>query len=86
MAALMDLFDNSPEFLSTLGEIDRLGLKEDYSIKEIEDYLATIKEYNVQNGQAELQKKLKKEQDPKEKVRIANEILALKVRREENDK
>lgn len=86
ISSLIDQFEDNKELIRTLGEIEQLNLKEDYTIEEIEDYLNTIKEYNVKNGQAELQKQLKEERDLKEKVRIANEILALKVRREENDK
>ncbi|MCI8544879.1 MAG: DNA primase [Bacilli bacterium] len=86
ISSLIDQFEDHKELIRTLGEIEQLNLKEDYTLEEIEDYLNTIKEYNIKNGQAELQKKLKEERDLKEKVRIANEILALKVRREENDK
>lgn len=86
ISSLIDQFEDNKELIRTLGEIEQLNLKEDYTIEEIEDYLNTIKEYNIKNGQAELQKQLKEERDLKEKVRIANEILALKVRREENDK
>lgn len=84
ISALIDQIED-PELLKTLGEIDRLNLKQEYTKEEIEDYLATIKEYNLKNGQAQLQKQLSEEQDPKEKIRIANEILALKVRRENHD-
>lgn len=86
VSSLIDQFEDNKDLLKTLGEIEQLELKEEYTVEEIYDYLNTIKEYNLKNGQAELQKKLKEEQDLKEKVRIANEILALKVRREENDK
>ena len=85
ISSLIDQFEDNKELIHTLGKIEQLNLKEDYTLEEIEDYLNTIKEYNIKNGQAELQKKLKTEQDSKEKVRIANEILALKVRRDEND-
>ena len=54
----------------------------DQIIEEIEDYLNTIKEYNIKNGQAELSQKLKNERDLSEKVKIAEEMIALKVRRE----
>ena len=84
ITSLIDQFGNDSDLLSTLGEIIRLNLKEQYTLEEIEDYLATIKEYNIKVGQAELQQQLKNESDLKEKVRIANEMIALKVRREEN--
>ena len=86
ISSLIDQFEDNRDLIRTLGEIEQLNLKENYTIEEINDYFNAIKEYNVKNGQAELQKKLKEERDTKEKVRIANEILALKVRREENDK
>lgn len=86
ISSLIDQFEDNKELIRTLGEIEQLNLKEDYTLEEIEDYLNTIKEYNIKNGQAELQRKLKEERNSKEKVRIANEILALKVRRDENDK
>lgn len=82
VAALMDQFENNADLLQTLGEIERLNLKDNYTIEEITDYLDTIKEYNIKNGQAELEQKLKQERDTKEKIRIANEMIALKVRRE----
>lgn len=85
VAGLMDQFEGNEELLKTIGEILALNLKDTYTVGEIEDYLNTIKEYNLKNGQAELQKKLKNERDLSEKVRIANEMIALKVRREEHD-
>ncbi len=82
VAALMDQFEDNNDLIQTLGEIERLNLKETYTIEEITDYLDTIKEYNIKNGQAELEQKLKQERDTKEKIRIANEMIALRVRRE----
>lgn len=84
VAALLDQLKDEV-LIRTLGEIEQLALKEQYDVEEIEDYLRTIKEYNVKNGQAELKKKLQQERDTKEKIRIANEMIALKVRREQND-
>lgn len=85
VSALMDQLKDNSELLTLIGEISRLGLKDTYTVEEIEDYLNTIKEYNIKNGQAELQKKLKNERDISKKISIAKEFIALKVRREEHD-
>ena len=78
----MNECNENKDLLKTIGEIEQLRLKEEYTIEEIEDYLNTIKEYNIKNGQAELSQKLKNERDLSEKVKIAEEMIALKVRRE----
>ena len=85
VAGLVDQLGSQDELLKTLGEIEQLGLKDDYTLKEIEDYIRVIQEYDIKNGQAELERKLKEERDMNEKVRIANEMIALKVRREQYD-
>ena len=82
IASLMNECNENKDLLKTIGEIEQLRLKEEYTIEEIEDYLNTIKEYNIKNGQAELSQKLKNERDLSEKVKIAEEMIALKVRRE----
>lgn len=85
IASLIDQFENKEELLKTLGEIDQLNLKENYTMEEIQDYIQVIREYDIKNGQADLERRLKEERDIHEKVRIANEIIALKVRREQYD-
>ena len=68
--------------MDTLGEILSLPLKEEYTLDEIEDYIAAIRQYNVRYEQRRLKEEMKKITDPLEKAKIAQKIIELKVKGE----
>ena len=74
------------KIIKALGKIEMLTLKEDYSINEIEDYINTIWDYNLNFEIEALKEKIKKETEPIEKAKLAQKIVDLKVRGDKNDK
>ena len=70
------------EICNILQEIMSLKLKEEYSDDEIYDYINTIYEYNIKFETNRLQEQLKKEIDPKEKAKLAQKIIDLRVMKE----
>ena len=70
---------DNDEMIQTIGEIQKLNLKEEYTLEEIEDYINVIKEYNINYECRRLMDKMKKETDPIEKAKIAEKIKEMKV-------
>ena len=70
------------EICNILQEIMSLKLKEEYSDDEIYDYINTIYKYNIKFETNRLQEQLKKEIDPKEKAKLAQKIIDLRVMKE----
>jgi DNA primase len=81
---ITSLGDDS-ELLSTLGEIEALNLKDAFTEEEINDYVDAIYESGVNMEIARLKEKMSQESDPLKKAQIANEIMELKMRSEDND-
>ena len=81
---ITSLSDDS-ELFATLGEIEALNLKEAFTEEEINDYVDAIYESGVIMEVARLKDKMSKESDPLKKAQIANEIMELKMRSEDND-
>jgi len=81
---ITSLSDDS-DLLATLGEIEALNLKEAFTEEEINDYVDAIYESGVIMEVARLKDKMSKESDPLKKAQIANEIMELKMRSEDND-
>ena len=79
------LLGEDQELLKTLGEINRLNLKEEYTIDEINDYMNVILEYNIKVEMTRLKEQMKRITDPLEKANIAKQIVDLKMRRDERD-
>jgi len=78
---IADLFDycvDDEEVISAIGEINNLNLSEDYTIKQIEDYINVIREYNVKNETKRLLELMKKETSTTKKAEIAQKIIDLK--------
>ena len=74
------------KMLKVLGKIEMLNLKENYSKEEILDYIDTIWEFNLKFEINSLKEKIKNENDPLEKAKLAQKIVELKVRGDKNDK
>lgn len=73
---------NSNDVIEALGQIEMLDLKDNYSVEEINDYINTIWEYNLNYEINSLREKIKKETDPIIKAKLAQKIVDLKVRGE----
>lgn len=81
-ADFISYISSNEELLNSLKEILALGIKEDFQINEIEDYIFVINEYHKEVKIENLNKKLKEEKDPLKQVEIAIEIM--KIRGEKN--
>lgn len=64
---------------NTLSYILMLNLNEEYTDREIEDYINVIKEYNMHYQIKRLREKMSKISDPLEQAQIAEEIKKLKM-------
>lgn len=78
VADLMTSLNDNEEALKTIGEIESLNLKEEYTVDEINDYIDVIKEYNINFQIKKLKEKIDEEIDPLEKAKIAEQIIKLK--------
>lgn len=83
-ADLLTELNDEEESIKTIGEINILNLPDEYEIDQIYDYLENIKEYNEKNYISNLENKLKEEVDLKRKLELANKVVEMKMRREEN--
>lgn len=77
---ISSLTDNN--IIETLGQIEMLNLKDNYSVEEINDYINTIWEYNLNFEINSLKNMIKQETDPIVKAKLAQKIVDLKVRGE----
>lgn len=68
------------KMMATVSEVLSLPLKETYTIEEIDDYIRTIRDYNIKVETERLKKLMHKETDSMKKAEIASKIIALKVR------
>lgn len=85
IADLLTELREDSESIETIGEINKLNLKEKYDVEAINDYLNNIREYNERNEIAKYKKELKEEVDLNKKVELALKAIAFKVRREEEN-
>ena len=86
VADLMTELHDDPYSIKTIGEITSLNLKEDYTIEEIDDYLNNIREYNEKNMVKKYKNELSTELDFKKKIELAKQVVAYKMRSDENDR
>ena len=77
-ADLIDYIECDEDLVKTISKVENANLKENYSLEEIEDYIKTIKDYNVKNEINRLTKKMKETLDPLKKAEIAQKIIDLK--------
>ena len=83
VADIMTYLSNFDGMINVLGEVLDLKLKDNYSISEIEDYIFTIKDYNIKNEISRLQIEQKNEVDTAKKIEIAKKIIDLKLMEQE---
>ncbi len=77
-ADLIDYAECDEDLVKTISKVEEANLKENYSKEEIDDYIKTIKDYNVKNEVVRLTNKMKEELDPLKKAEIAQKIIDLK--------
>lgn len=80
IADLMTELSFDDKFLVTIGKIEALNLKDEYTKEEINDYINVIKNYNVKNECERLKREMKKETDSLKKAVLAQKIVELKVK------
>ncbi|MDD2181398.1 MAG: DNA primase [Bacilli bacterium] len=79
---LADFFSfvaDNEEIIKTVGEIQNLKLKDDYTLEEIDDYVNVIREYHINYECKRLMEQMNKETDAMKKALIAEKIKELKV-------
>lgn len=79
IADFMTSINEYKDICETLSYILRLNLNENYTDKEIDDYINVIKEYNMNYQIKRLKEKMKNITDPIEQARIAEEIKKIKI-------
>ncbi|MDD2435271.1 MAG: DNA primase [Bacilli bacterium] len=84
IADLISSLTDNEDLLKVIGELESLNLKDEYTLDEIDDYINTIKEFNINYQIKRLEEKMRKEDDALEKAKIADEIIKLK-KGESND-
>ena len=93
------IIDKEEIYMQTIEKISSYSLKETYTKEEIEDYMKTILDYNIEEEKKRLNQKLKMTTDSEERKRlelklktttdrdermeIGKKIVELKMRREE---
>ncbi len=83
-ADLLIFVDNDETILKTINLIESLDLQIDYTQDAIDDYLKTIREYNVQEEIKKLHEKIKNASNTQDKIKYTNMILDIK-KGESND-
>ena len=78
VADFISYISDREEILRTLRDIIAMGIKEDFQIEEIEDYIFVINEYHKEVKINDLNKKLKEEKDPLKQAKILEEIMKLR--------
>ena len=61
-----------------LMDIIAMNIKDDFQIKEIEDYILVINEYHKEMKVRDLNQKLKEEKDPLKQAEISLEIMKIR--------
>ena len=74
----IDYVEGDEEITNIIKKIQNANLSEKYSIKEIEDYINTIKDYNIKTETNRLKKEMNNETNLEKKARIAQKIIDLK--------
>lgn len=79
LADFFSYLKDNEQLIKTIGEIQSLNLKNEYTLEEIDEYIFVIKEYHINEECNRLLEKMKQETSSVEKAKIANKIKELKV-------
>lgn len=83
IADLITYLSKYDGMVKIVGDIVSLNLKDDYTKNEINDYIFTIKDYNIRNEILRLKIEQKSEFDKNKKIEIAQKIIDLKKMEQE---
>ena len=83
---ITELYKSNEDLVGLVGSIELCGLKDEYSLEEINDYINVIMDFNIKNELKRIKDEMKNEPDPIKRAQIAQKMLELKKRGEENDK
>jgi len=72
------LSSENEKLLNVLGEINSLGLKDEFTQDEIDDYINVINEFNLKKECNNLGEKIHNELSPIEKAKLLQRIIDLK--------
>ena len=74
---LMVSLNDNEEIINVIKEINLLNLKDEYNEEQINDYINTIKKYNIKFESKRLKELMKMELDPTKKAEYAEKILEI---------
>ncbi len=74
----IDSIEGDEDITQIIRKIQNSNLSENYTTKEIEDYINTIKDYNIKNETKRLKKEMNETTDLEKKTKIAQKIIELK--------
>ncbi len=78
IADFISYISNKEELYDPLMDIIAMNIKDDFQIKEIEDYILVINEYHKEMKVRNLNQKLKEEKDPLKQAEISLEIMKIR--------
>lgn len=78
IADFISYISNKEELYDPLMDIIAMDIKDDFQIKEIEDYILVINEYHKEMKVRNLNQKLKEEKDPLKQAEISLEIMKIR--------
>ncbi len=78
LADIMTFVSENETLTNTINEILSLNLKEEYTKEEIEDYINTIREFNLKTEEDRLKKQIQEEINLIKKAKLAQRIVEIK--------
>lgn len=83
---ITELLNYNKPLVDLLGNIESYKYNEEFTLDEIVDYINVILDYNIKVEVKHLKEEMAKQVNPIKKAELAQKIVDLKIRREENDK
>lgn len=83
---ITELLNYNKPLVDLLGNIESYKYNEEFTLNEIVDYINVILDYNIKMEVKHLKEEMAKQVNPIKKAELAQKIVDLKIRREENDK
>lgn len=78
------VLDKDEEYMNTIKEINKLNIKENFSLEEINDYINVIMDYNIEEEKKRLDKLMHETDDVNKRQEIGQKLVELKILRGEN--
>lgn len=80
------VLDKEATYMDTIKLVNSYAIKDDYTINEIEDYIKTILDYNIDTEKERLEKLMAQATNSEDKLAIALKLYELKTGRDKYDK